>query len=388
MIPVLRNGKTLDFSHALSDAISCVRKVNASGEVDELTLTYPVTSKGAGSIKCFNIIAFEYKVSGYKQWRWYVITKVVQKDLIITATAEELVRFMMRRSYPTPTYSYDADKLSGKVSGVVYFWDILEFDWGHNTYPPRLRFYMHPDQESEDTASLGSWVVSDYITMMDAICGKENSLCDIYNRQLLTRFIYDPDFTYGSYQGGQGYMQIGIFDLVKNKNTHLKWKKEIESYTLETNAANVVTQVASYYSDLHGPGIAPTSLDSVSYGGPVLGNDWFVEDLSARRDATNDYERRPTEAQFTSISSKYLREHRNPTQRFTIEVGDMRGVEVSLHEILNIWLPGSTEAIQSKVTDYEYDELRERYTKIGLGAPRKSFARAVARDVSPKLYQT
>lgn len=387
MIPTLRNGKTLDFSCALSDAISCVRKVNASGEVDELTLTYPVTSQGAGSIKCFNIIAFEYKVSGYKQWRWYVITKIVQKNLIITATAEELVRFMMRRSYPNPTYSYDETKLSGKISSLTS-WDIIMFNWGHNTYPPRLRFYVHPDQTSEDIATTSSWVVSDYINMMDAICGKENSLCDIYNRQLLTGFIYDPDFASDYYQGGQGYMYFGIFDLVKNKNTHLKWKKEIESYTLETNAADVVTQVASYYSDLHGPGIAPTSNDSVSYGGPVLGNDWFVEDLSARCDATSNYERRPTEAQFTSISSKYLREHRNPTQRISIEVGDMRGVEIALHEILNIWLPGSTEAIQSKVTDYEYDELRERYTKIGLGAPRKSFARAVARDVSPKLYQT
>lgn len=387
MIPVLRNGKTLDFSFALSDAISCIRKVNASGEVDELTLTYPVTSQGAGSIKCFNIIAFEYKVSGYKQWRWYVITKVVQKNLIITATAEELVRFMMRRSYPIPTYSYNETKLSGKISSLT-FWDVIQYNWGHNTYPPRLRFYVHPDQTSEDIATTSSWVVSDYITMMDAICGKENSLCDIYNRQMLTGFIYDPDFASDYYQGGHGYMYFGIFDLVKNKNTHLKWKKEIKSYTLETNAANVVTQVTSYYSDLHGPGIAPTSPESVSYGGPVLGNDWFVEDLSARRDATNDYERRPTEAQFTSTSSKYLRDHRNPTQRISIEAGDMRGVEIALHEILNIWLPGSTEAIQSKVTDYEYDELRERYTKIGLGAPRKSFARAVARDVSPKLYQT
>lgn len=387
MIPLIRNGKTLDFITALSDAISCVRSVKADGNVEELTLTYPVTSQGANYIKCFNIIAFEYEVSGYKQWRWYVITKVVQKDLIITATAEELVRFMMRRSYPNPTYSYDETELSGKISSLTT-WDIIMFNWGHNTYPPRLRFYVHPDQTSEDIATTSSWVVSDYITIMDAICGKENSLCDIYNRQLLTGFIYDPDFASDYYQGGHGYMYFGIFDLVKNKNTHLKWKKEIESYTLETNAANVATQVTSYYSDLHGPGIAPTSPDSVSYGGPVLGNDWFVEDLSARRDATNDYERRPTEAQFTSISSKYLGEHRNPTQRISIEVGDMRGVEIALHEILNIWLPGSTEAIQSKVTDYEYDELRERYTKIGLGAPRKSFARAVARDVSPKLYQT
>ena len=387
MIPALRNGKTLDFSFALSDAISCIRKVNASGEVDELTLTYPVMSHGAESIKCFNIIEFEYPLTGMAKRRWYVITKVVRKDLIMTATAEELVRFMMRRSYSTPTYSYNETKLSGKISSLTV-WDIIMFNWGHNTYPPRLRFYVHPDQTSEDIATTSSWVVSDYITMMDAICGKENSLCDIYNRQLLTGFIYDPDFASDYYQGGHGYMYFGIFDLVKNKNTHLKWKKEIKSYTLETNAANVVTQVTSYYSDLHGPGIAPTSPDSVSYGGPVLGNDWFVEDLSARRDATNDYERRPTEAQFTSTSSKYLRDHRNPTQRISIEVGDMRGVEIALHEILNIWLPGSTEAIQSKVTDYEYDELRERYTKIGLGAPRKSFARAVARDVSPKLYQT
>lgn len=387
MIPLIRNGKTLDFITALSDAISCVRSVKADGDVDTLTLTYPVTSQDANYIKCFNIIEFEYAdgrtvVAYDRELRWYVITKVVRKDLIMTATAEELVRFMLRRSYPEPTYRYSETKLSDKVSSLTD-WDVIRFNWGHNTYPPRLRFYVHPDQTSEDIASTDNWVVSDYITMMDALSGKENSLCDIYDRQLKTAFTYST-----TYLSGYGFMYFGIFNLVKNKNTHLKWKKEIKSYTLETNAANVVTQVTSYYSDLHGPGIAPTSPDSVSYGGPVLGNDWFVEDLSARRDATNDYERRPTEAQFTSISSKYLREHRNPTRRITIEVGDMRGVEIALHEILNIWLPGSTEAIQSKVTDYEYDELRERYTKIGLGAPRKSFARAVARDVSPKLYQT
>ena len=387
MIPLIRNGKTLDFITALSDAISCVRSVKADGDVDTLTLTYPVMSQGANYIKCFNIIEFEYAdgrtvVNYDRELRWYVITKVARKDLIMTATAEELVRFMMRRSYSTPTYSYDETKLSGKISSLTV-WDVIQYNWGHNTYPPRLRFHVHPDQESEDIASTANWVVSDYITMMDALSGKENSLCDIYDRQLKTAFTYST-----TYLNGYGFMYFGIFDLVKNKNTHLKWKKEIKSYTLETNAANVVTQVTSYYSDLHGPGIAPTSPYSVSYGGPVLGNDWFVEDLSARRDATNDYERRPTEAQFTSISSKYLRDHRNPTQRITIEVGDMRGVEIALHEILNIWLPGSTEAIQSKVTDYEYDELRERYTKLGLGAPRRSFARAVARDVSPKLYQT
>ena len=382
MIPLLISGKTFGSLGGIPNAISCTKTVNAENHSNEITLVVPVQENQNGKITYLNIVCInegkQINASRKDGLEWYVIYRIVQSGHLLTVYAMEFVTFLMRNTV-VQGYTFKDDG-NASTPYIYTFYDVVT-----NSFPAR----------NADSGSLITWDVdgSPYaitytvlstpkqLTLEEAIHGRDGSIADLTKKQLYTSL----NNINGAYK-----CRLEMADLVVNRNTNLTYGAEIKAYTYDVDASGIVSDVVPSIEEDYEEG--SSTIKGFRKGNTASNSTGevrtrFFSRLVAPYDVTQFYtdsRNRPSASKMQHRALSYLDAHCVPREHIDITIGKLTA-EIQLHEIVNIWIPGRTTAIQAKVTEYEYDVLKERYTRVSVGEPRKSFARSVGKDISGKI---
>ena len=358
MIPAVYDANTLKFIQALPNTISCIRTVRANENYDEIVLTYPAGQSGSELLEVFNVI--DLRANQYAYHYFYVIYNVTRNANIITVKAVDLSIFVLQRIIATQDVT--GEGMIGLVNKIA---DIGN-EWLGSSSPLSIM-----GMAGTVTGATRTIMPRKPASLLDLLSGKEGSVCDIYNKQLRLE-ITGEDGDFG--------ISVDVENRVVNNNKHLVYGHEISGYTHEVDGLNKLDACTAYRTTEEDPeGDTDSGYESASAIGTPS---YFCMSLGGVYDASDVYDSTGWGTGLSHEANKHLNENRLPEERYTITVSGAMNETVDLYEILNIWLPTRSTVIQASVVEYVYDTLKERYTSISIGAPRKTFARSIVRDTT------
>lgn len=347
MIPILYNSEETKFTTrgigSLSEAQTCIVQEERNG-IYELSMVYPVTGRHYGDIQTRSLIlAKPNPVDQPQPFRVYRISKPLNGRVSVYA---QHISYDLGGIGLSPfTATSIAEALSALKTSSI----------GSNP------FTFQTDKGTQATMKL--LTPSTVRTVMGGIQG---SIIDVYGGE----WKFDRYTAYLYNQRGN------------NTGVTLRYGKNLTSLEQEENCASMCTAIYPYWTD--GTDVVMLSEKTLPVrGGPFDYSKISPVDLSSR------FEEKPTENQLRTAAQAYISRNDLGVPKVSLTVSfeslykttlykEVASLEtISLCDTVTVQFEKLGVNAVAKVTAYEYDVLKEKYTELSIGDKRGSLADTV-----------
>ena len=391
MIPILYNKNEKDFTSnglgRLSESISCkvTEKRNSTYQV---TLEYPVQGKLAEHLKVGNIVFC--KTNYKKKPQPFDIVEVEATGATLRITGEHISRRLKYCVFnrttlflvdPQTTFESLNSDMRGNVIGID-------------------DFHFESDVTSQD---IKAYLKDDTINLSSPPCEVGDNLLDFFigqNGMLSRKMSLMSDGHYNV----TGYGDCGDF-LFDNFNVHfyknrgddagvkLRTGSNVQRMTFLEEDRQSVTAVCPVWKGRNpttGAQMEKSLRDyDESSDGIVYSDKKYEYHRIVKLDLSTVFEQSPTKSEMISESKRYIQDHErnnlNSYCSYSIDVPQTKSDFLDCIELCDIVTIEDVDLhIQKKlkVTEIEYDSLRERITRIVVGNPKPTFPELLERKNS------
>lgn len=347
MIPILFAPAATSFSTngvgRLSDAITCMCSHDRNG-IDELEMTYPVDGVHYADIVHSAIIVAKPSARRERQaFRIYKITKPMFGRVTILA---QHIRYQMNF---IPVAPFSAPNLSTALDGLVA--NAIE---------------SCPFTLSADFESSTSYAMSVPKSLGACLGGTEGSILDVYGGGEWEFNNYAATL-HRSYGRDTGYT--------------IRYGKNLIDLTQEENIQNTYTGVYPFYKTDDAMVVLTTEPRAIR----AATADNFPFQRTIEKDFTDKFDDTPTEEALRAVAEAYVAANGIGVPHVSIslnfvnladvpEYASLATGNVDLCDLVTVKFEKLGIDVKSKIVSTQYDVLRERYTKLEVGAKQASLS--------------
>lgn len=380
MIVKIRKVYNIESDVPINDALeSCVVKRDSNHLVNTMELIYRRDGEHA-SLFVVGAIIYGYEERAGFIWDLitdaYIITYIKISGDIITATAEETCRYILRRCVVFPTSSPGglADAMN-----AMFYQAVPRPD-----YQDRYYYRLTTNYSGSSTSCPIDFKTP--ITFLNALKGSEGSIADITHFKITLSSKLRISYSYLS-------INIDIRPYSDTVSDYIVHGREIIEASFEQDMNYYVVRTAPYWK-----GTVNDVETVIVNGSPYIGRLNYLCDAADVVDLSGKYTEAPTMTQVWDEGAKYGRERRAMFDdgNYYVKIQDgmtyrkynanleetstQRRINADIGNLISITLEDGSK-IAARVTATEYDMLRERYTKIDLGEKIDNFSRMLAKDI-------
>ena len=363
--------------YTINEALtSCIVTRDSSNLVNTMELTYKRDGEHANSFVTGallwginNSAASNYKTDAY------IITRIKKTDKEIRATAEEVCRYIFRGCAVFPVSN------SGNLQAAmnaIYYQAVPRPDYTDRYYYLLTTTYT----TGADTTNCPINIKIP-TSLLDVLKGSEGSIADLTHLRInLSSKIRSDGIDINV--RFSGYPSV-VADYV------ITGREIIES-SFEQDMNYYAVRAVPYWR-----GTVNDVETVITNGSPYIGRLHYLCDFANVVDLSGKYKEAPTLSQVYDAGADYIQKMRDQyangnyyvkiqdgmTVRKLSQTGEsstIRSIKADIGNLISITLL-TGEKIVARVTQTEYDMLREVYTKIDLGEKIDSFSRMLAKDI-------
>lgn len=173
-----------------------------------------------------------------------------------------------------------------------------------------------------------------------------------------------------------------------NRGTTIRYGKNLTSLEQEINIQNTITGIVPYWTGMEGEDQSVMWLPEI-----VLYSAHAADFPTARTvcvDLSGKFDAKPTEAELRAAGQKYILENDIGIPQVGFDVGfvtlaqttDYKGIalaeRIDLCDTVTVFFPDFGIQTAAEVTEIKFDVLRERYTKVHIGAISTKLSETIA----------
>lgn len=323
--------------HLLEECISCKVTEELNGKY-ELTLTYPSSSTQGVDDGAIIVVYANYRQKHDGTPDFFRAYRIVKPSEGVYTVYAEHISYSLTYQIVTP---FTASTLASSITNI--------FSNQHG---------LQQITASADFTKTATMASNKVRNIKDAIMAKDG-LVGIYGG-------YAEWFQYTFKLKATRAQNNAGFDFFAGTN--------IKSYSVEADFTNVYTQLFPYYFQNGNIVVGPTGEDFITipsnYLTPTYEKVYML-------DVTDQFPSLPSPAQVRDAGIAYVNTNSwGPKYTITADpLLDDPFVKVYIQDPIRLHTPYGDQT--SEVTGYEWDALRERYTKLTIGTPKKTLGQVL-----------